>query len=135
MINLTVNTDEENFYFINVVCYIERKFVTRIIGRYPALPSEMFTTLLEPEHPPTAIGQGACRDYPAIEYEDGWWGGTAVITAVAGATPSLYLALVFNGVFPKTAVTSHLVRVVLTLPEKNQTIIDQVYSYLFLYKT
>lgn len=100
--------------------------------RYPALSSEMFTTLLEPEHPPTSIGQGACRDYPALEYEDGWWGGTAVITAVAGATPSLYLALVFNGVFPKTAVTSHLVRVILTLPEKNQTIIDQVYSYLFI---
>lgn len=88
----------------------------------------MFTTLLEPEHPPATIGQGACVDYPTMEYEDGWWGGTAVITAVAGATPSLYLAIVFNGVFPKTPDALHLVRVVLTLPEKNQTIIDQVYS-------
>ncbi|XP_030040893.1 dorsal-ventral patterning protein Sog isoform X1 [Manduca sexta] len=95
------------------------------IDRYPALSSEMFTTLLEPEHPPTSFGQGACRDYRAVDHEDGWWGGTAVITGVAGATPSLYLALMFNGVFPKTAATSHLVRVVLTLPEKNQTIIDQ----------
>lgn len=96
------------------------------IDRYPALSSEMFTTLLEPEHPPTSFGQGACRDYEAVDHEDGWWGGTAVITGVAGATPSLYLAIVFNGVFPKNVVTSHLVRIVLTLPEKNQTIIDQV---------
>lgn len=96
------------------------------IDRYPALSSEMFTTLLEPEHPPTSIGQGACVDFPTMEYEDGWWGGTAVITAVSGATPSLYLAIVFNGVFPKTPSASHLVKVILTLPEKNQTIIDQV---------
>lgn len=86
----------------------------------------MFTTLLEPEHPPPSFGQGACRDYGAMDHEDGWWGGTAIITGVAGATPSLYLALVFNGVFPKSASTSHLVKIVLTLPEKNQTIIDQV---------
>lgn len=94
--------------------------------RYPALTSEMFTTLLEPELPPPSFGQGACRDYETNDQEDGWWGGTAIITGVAGATPSLYLALVFNGVFPKTVATSHLVKVVLTLPEKNQTIIDQV---------
>lgn len=61
-----------------------------------------------------------------MDHEDGWWGGTAIITGVAGATPSLYLALVFNGVFPKGAASSHLVKIVLTLPEKNQTIIDQV---------
>lgn len=89
----------------------------------------MFTTLLEPEHPPTSFGQGACRDYRAVDHEDGWWGGTAVITGVAGATPSLYLAIIFNGVFPKNVVTAHLVRVILTLPEKNQTIIDQVSMY------
>ncbi|KOB79167.1 Chordin [Operophtera brumata] len=96
------------------------------IDRYPALTSEMFTTLLEPEHPPPSFGQGACRDYGAMDHEDGWWGGTAIITGVTGATPGLHLALVFNGVFPKGASASHLVKIVLTLPDKNQTIIDQV---------
>lgn len=86
----------------------------------------MFTTLLEPEYHPATVGEGACKDSRSLDHEDGWWGGTAVITGVAGATPSLYLALIFNGIFPKATISSQLVKVVLTLPEKNQTIIDQV---------
>lgn len=96
------------------------------IDRYPALSSEMFTSLLEPENPPTTFSQATCRGSKDLDHEEGWWGGTAVITSVAGAAPSLYMAIVFNGIFPKTVNTSDLVRVILTLPDKNQTIIDQV---------
>lgn len=86
----------------------------------------MFTSLLEPENPPTTFSQATCRGSKDLDHEEGWWGGTAVITSVAGAAPSLYMAIVFNGIFPKTVNTSDLVRVILTLPDKNQTIIDQV---------
>lgn len=93
--------------------------------RYPALSSEMFTSLLEPEHPPASFGIGACDDIRVTGQEEGWWGGTVVVTGAAGAAPSLHLALVYNGIFgPNTK--DQAVRVLLTLPEKNQTIIDEV---------
>lgn len=87
----------------------------------------MFTSLLEPEHPPDSFGIGACDDFRAPGQEEGWWGGTVVVTGAAGAAPSLHLALVYNGIFgPSTR--DQAVRVLLTLPEKNQTIIDEVIS-------
>ncbi|XP_026327487.1 dorsal-ventral patterning protein Sog [Hyposmocoma kahamanoa] len=95
------------------------------INRYPALSSEMFTSLLEPEHPPDSFGIGACDDFRVPGQEEGWWGGTVVVTGAAGAAPSLYLALVYNGIFGPNA-RDQAVRVLLTLPEKNQTIIDEV---------
>ncbi|CAG4956546.1 unnamed protein product [Colias eurytheme] len=95
------------------------------ISRYPALSTEMFTSLLEPEHAPLSIGNGACDDYRVPGQEEGWWGGTAVVTGAAGAAPSLHLAIVFNGVF-KPGSREQAIRVLLTLPEKNQTIIDEI---------
>ncbi|XP_050680807.1 dorsal-ventral patterning protein Sog [Leptidea sinapis] len=95
------------------------------INRYPALATEMFTSLLEPDHVPASIGNGACDDYRVPGEEEGWWGGTAVVTGAAGAAPSLHLAIVFNGIF-KPASRDQAIRVLLTLPEKNQTIIDEI---------
>lgn len=90
----------------------------------------MFTSLLEPEHPPGSFGIGACDDIRKPGQEEGWWGGTAVVTGAAGAAPSLHLALVYNGIFAPS-VRDQAVRVLLTLPEKNQTIIDEVISLIF----
>ncbi|XP_050351224.1 dorsal-ventral patterning protein Sog isoform X2 [Nymphalis io] len=95
------------------------------INRYPALSTEMFTSLLEPEHIPTTIGNGPCDDYRSPGQEEGWWGGTAVVTGAAGAAPSLHLAIIYNGVF-MPASRDQSVRVLLTLPERNQTIIDEI---------
>lgn len=85
----------------------------------------MFTSLLEPEHVPIAMGNGPCEDYRASGREEGWWGGTAIVTGAAGPAPSLHLAIIYNGVF-KPSSYDQSVRVILTLPEKNQTIIDEV---------
>ncbi|XP_069359482.1 dorsal-ventral patterning protein Sog isoform X1 [Maniola hyperantus] len=95
------------------------------INRYPALSSEMFTSLLEPEHAPTVITKGPCDDYRMPGQEEGWWGGTAVVTGAAGAAPSLHLAIIYNGVFTP-ALRDQSVRVLLTLPDRNQTIIDEI---------
>ncbi|XP_068633387.1 dorsal-ventral patterning protein Sog [Battus philenor] len=99
------------------------------INRYPALSTEMFTSLLEPEHPPAIIGNGACDDYRAPGQEGGWWGGTAIVTGAAGAAPSLHLAIIYNGIFTLAA-KDQTVRVLLTLPERNQTIIDETQKVL-----
>lgn len=85
----------------------------------------MFTSLLEPEHPPSTIGNAPCEDYRTPGREEGWWGGTAIVTGAAGPAPSLHLAIIYNGVF-KPSSWDQSVRVVLTLPERNQTIIDEV---------
>lgn len=85
----------------------------------------MFTSLLEPEHAPPAVTRGPCDDYRMPGQEEGWWGGTAVVTGAAGAAPSLHLAIIYNGVFTPAS-RDQSVRVLLTLPEKNQTIIDEV---------
>ncbi|KPI94408.1 Dorsal-ventral patterning protein Sog [Papilio xuthus] len=95
------------------------------INRYPALSTEMFTTLLEPENPPASIVNGACDDYRTLGQEGGWWGGTAIVTGAAGAAPSLHLAIIYNGIFTLSA-RDQSVRVLLTLPERNQTIIDEI---------
>lgn len=92
----------------------------------------MFTTLLEPEEPPTSINSSACDDARGLSVqESGWWGGTAVVTGVAGAAPSLHVGLMYNGVFAPNA-HEHTVRITLTMPDKNQTvtIIDEVRSPL-----
>lgn len=89
------------------------------------MSSEMFTSLLEPEHPPATTGNGPCDDYRTLGQDEGWWGGTAVVTGAAGAAPSLHLALLYNGVFTPAS-RDQTVRVLLTLPDKNQTIINDV---------
>lgn len=87
----------------------------------------MFTTLLEPDNPPMNYGSGACDDTQSFRgQESGWWGGTAVVTGAAGAAPSLHLAVIYNGVFPVGS-RDQTVRFILALPEKNQTIIDEVF--------
>lgn len=94
------------------------------LSRYPALSTEMFTSIMEPELPPTDLGVGACNDRHRFN-DDGWWGGTAVITGAAGAAPSLHLAVMFNGIFSPAA-RDQSVRIELSMPEKNRTIIDEV---------
>lgn len=85
----------------------------------------MFTTVLEPEYPPASIGNGACEDIRSTSQEDGWWGGTAIVTGAVGAAPSLHLAVLYNGIFAPAS-RDQSVRLTLVLPEKNQTIIDEV---------
>ncbi|XP_053609140.1 dorsal-ventral patterning protein Sog [Plodia interpunctella] len=101
------------------------------IDRYPALASEMFTSLLEPESPIDLSGDSSCNDHyrPGQQDRPGQqegWGGTAVVTGVAGAAPSLHIAVAYNGVFPPAQGKEQLVRVLLSLPDKNETIIDEV---------
>ncbi|XP_041978998.1 dorsal-ventral patterning protein Sog isoform X2 [Aricia agestis] len=94
------------------------------INRYPALSTEMFTSLLEPEHAPATISSSACDNYRVPGQEEGWWGGTAIVTGAAGAAPSIHLAVIYNGVF-SAASREQSVKVLLTLPERNQTIINE----------
>lgn len=118
----------EGVLYVALIWGVERNnsmdsALTGRINKYPALSTEMFTTLLEPDEPPIETGISACDNARGLSVQDsGWWGGTAVVTAVAGAAPSLHVGLMFNGVFGLNE-HDHDVRISVTMSDKNQTVI------------
>lgn len=83
------------------------------IGKYPALSTELFSSLLEPA-PGTnnELMMGA--------------GGTAIVSTSSGATSSIHLTLVFNGLFLGDEISDVPLNIRLESVEKRQIIIDEM---------
>lgn len=81
------------------------------IGKYPALPQELFSSLLEPS-PGTNPEQmnGA--------------GGTAIVSTKSGVTSSIYLTIVLNGVFSSDDIADVPLNVRLEMQNKDQVILE-----------
>lgn len=83
------------------------------INKYPALSTELFSSLLEPS--PTSSSElmrGA--------------GGTAIVSTSSGATSSIHLTLVFNGLFMPDEISDVPLNIRLESVEKRQIIIDEI---------
>lgn len=83
------------------------------IGKYPALSTELFSSLLEP-----APGTNA-------EMMLGG-GGTAIVSTSSGATSSIHLTIVFNGLFTADEYADVPLNIRLESVEKRQVIIDEM---------
>ncbi|XP_055613083.1 dorsal-ventral patterning protein Sog [Uranotaenia lowii] len=81
------------------------------IGKYPALPQELFSSLLEPApgtHPEQMNGAG----------------GTAIVSTKSGVTPSIYLTIVLNGVFAVDDIIDVPLNIRLELLNKEQIVLE-----------
>uniref|UniRef100_A0A6M2DS97 Putative dorsal-ventral patterning protein sog n=1 Tax=Xenopsylla cheopis TaxID=163159 RepID=A0A6M2DS97_XENCH len=83
------------------------------IGRYASLGTELFSSLLEP-----APGTDRERMSGA--------GGTAVVSTSVGATPSIHLTVLFNGIFSPDDGADVPITVRLELVERGLIILDEV---------
>lgn len=83
------------------------------ISKYPALPTELFSALLEPS-PGTnqTIMQGS--------------GGTAIVSTSNGVTSSIHLTLVINGLFTSDEISEVPLNIRLESVEKKQIIIEDI---------
>lgn len=83
------------------------------IGKYPALSTELFSSLLEPA-PGTSpqIMAGA--------------GGTAIVSTNSGVAPSIHLTLVLNGLFGPDETSDVPLNIRLESVEKKQIIIEEI---------
>lgn len=82
------------------------------IMKYVALGTELFSSLLEPA-PGTnaAVMSGA--------------GGTAIVSASTTVSPSIHIAVVFNGIFLPDEISDVPVNIILALDEKKQIILEE----------
>lgn len=83
------------------------------IMRYIALGTELFSSLLEP-----ALGTDSNLMMGA--------GGTAIVSTSSAPTPSIHIAIVFNGIFTPEEYVDVPVNITLSLEEKQQIIIEEV---------
>ncbi|XP_058832695.1 dorsal-ventral patterning protein Sog [Topomyia yanbarensis] len=83
------------------------------IGKYPALPQELFSSLLEP-----APGTNPEQMNGA--------GGTAIVSTKSGVTSSIYLTLVLNGVFSSDDIADVPLNIRLEMQNKDQIILEDV---------
>ncbi|XP_055526281.1 dorsal-ventral patterning protein Sog [Wyeomyia smithii] len=81
------------------------------IGKYPALPQELFSSLLEP-----APGTNPEQMNGA--------GGTAIVSTKSGVTSSIYLTLVLNGVFSSDDIADVPLNIRLEMQNKDQIILE-----------
>nr|CAD7428067.1 unnamed protein product [Timema monikensis] len=81
------------------------------VARYRTLSTELFSSILQP----------AGTDYVSMHGS----GGTAIVSAMS-ATPSIHIALVFNGVFAPDEVSDVSIVVRLELPEKQRVVLEEV---------
>ncbi|CAG9819155.1 unnamed protein product [Phaedon cochleariae] len=82
------------------------------LTRYVALASEQYSSLLEP-----APGTDSMMLAGA--------GGTAIISTSSTLSPSLHLAIIFNGLFTSTETVEVPINVKLVLDEKKQVILEE----------
>jgi chordin len=83
------------------------------IGKYPALSTELFSSLLEPA--PGTIDQmmsGA--------------GGTAIVSTSSGVTSSIHITLVLNGLFAPDEIADVPINIRLESMEKKQIILEDI---------
>lgn len=100
---------DENMY---VVLVWGEFTVSGQVKKYVALGTELFSSLLEPA--PTSnslLMEGA--------------GGTAIVSTSTVVSPSIHIAIVFNGIFMPDETHEVPVEVTLSLEEKNQTILKE----------
>lgn len=83
------------------------------ISKYPALSTELFSSLLEA---PTVKGIVADQMLGS--------GGTAIVSTSTGATSSIHLTLVLNGLFYDKEISDVPLNIRLESPEKKQTILE-----------
>lgn len=87
-----------------------------------ALGTELFSSLLEPAYGTDSnLMAGA--------------GGTAVVSTFSAQTPSIHIAIVYNGIFAPDEHFDVPVNITLSLEEKQQIIIEEVrffFKYYFL---
>ncbi|XP_055615506.1 dorsal-ventral patterning protein Sog [Toxorhynchites rutilus septentrionalis] len=82
------------------------------IGKYPALPQELFSSLLEP-----APGTNPEQMNGA--------GGTAIVSTKSGVTSSIYLTIVLNGVFSSDDIADVPLNIRLEMQNKDQVILEE----------
>lgn len=80
------------------------------ISKYPALSTELFSSLLEPSHSGGELMFGA--------------GGTAIVSASSGATSSIHMTLVLNGLFGAEETSDVALNVRLESADKKQTVLN-----------
>lgn len=83
------------------------------IGKYSALSTELFSSLMEP-------AQGTNPEQMSGA------GGTAIVSTSSGATSSIHLTLVVNGIFNPDEILDVPLRVLVEATEKGQTIIEEI---------
>lgn len=81
------------------------------IGKYPALPQELFSSLLEP-----APGTNPEQMNGA--------GGTAIVSTKSGVTSSIYLTIVLNGVFSPDDIADVPLNIRLEMQNKDQIVLE-----------
>lgn len=82
------------------------------IGKYPALPQELFSSLLEP-----APGTNPEQMNGA--------GGTAIVSTKSGVTSSIYLTIVLNGIFSPDDIADVPLNIRLEMQNKDQVILEE----------
>lgn len=88
------------------------------VMKYVALGTELFSSLLEP-----APGTNSLMMAGA--------GGTAIVSTSTIVSPSIHIAIVFNGIFTPNETSDVPVDITLSLDEKKQIILQEVGTNLF----
>ncbi|XP_018326831.1 dorsal-ventral patterning protein Sog [Agrilus planipennis] len=82
------------------------------IMKYVALGTELFSSLLEPApNSDLTLMAGS--------------GGTAIVSASTGLSPSIHIAVVFNGIFTANETSNVPVNITLSLDERRQIILEE----------
>lgn len=103
---------------MNVVLLWGGKFQSELalagqIGKYPALSSELFSSLLEPSSTDNAEQMNGA-------------GGTAIVSTIGGPTSSIHLTLVLNGLFTPDEISDVPLNIRLESVDKKQIILEDV---------
>uniref|UniRef100_U5ESB1 Putative short gastrulation n=1 Tax=Corethrella appendiculata TaxID=1370023 RepID=U5ESB1_9DIPT len=83
------------------------------IGKYPALSTELFSSLLEPA-------------YGTSPEQMNGAGGTAIVSTSSGVTSSIHLTIVLNGVFSPDEIADVPLNIRLESAEKKQIIMEDI---------
>lgn len=86
------------------------------VTKYVALGTELFSSLLEP-----APGTNSLMMAGA--------GGTAIVSASTTVSPSIHIAIVFNGIFLSDEISEIPINITLSLDERKQIILEEVTLY------
>lgn len=101
---------DENMY---VVLVWGEFTVSGQVKRYVALGTELFSSLLEPAPSSNSLLMAGA-------------GGTAIVSTSTVVSPSIHVAIIFNGIFMPDETHEVPVEVTLSLEEKNQVILKEV---------
>lgn len=101
---------DENMY---VVLVWGEFTVSGQVKRYVALGTELFSSLLEPAPSSNSLLMAGA-------------GGTAIVSTSTVVSPSIHIAIIFNGIFMPDETYEVPVEVTLSLEEKNQIILKEV---------